>query len=184
MSTFHALPLSIVQLSLPAVLKCGQSFRWHTVPLSPPEYRLCLSDRVVCLYQSPDTLFYRAVFPDPQPSLTQRAVKDAETLGWLNDYFQLDVDLEKLYTDWAARDPVFASLQTRFAGIRMLRQDPWENLISWVFVSSAPRIFFESYQVHMLFQQQHYPHHKNGTKPLHALLPSSFIDARSWFSSR
>ncbi|KAN0112093.1 DNA glycosylase [Russula decolorans] len=136
---FHALPLPLAQLSLQAVLKCGQSFRWSIYPLrvslpSEPshEYRLCLQDRVVCLRQSPDTLFYRTVFPDPPVSHEVETARDAETLLWLRDYFQLDVDLVKLYDGWSEKDPVFSKLRGRFEGIRMLRQDPWENLISFI----------------------------------------------------
>jgi N-glycosylase/DNA lyase len=141
---FRALPLPMVQLSLVAVLKCGQSFRWSIFPLlcandittntsSPThEYRFCLRDRVVCLRQSSDTLFYRSVFPGAPTSPTQEALRDVETLTWLRDYFQLDIDLMKLYQEWSNRDPVFSRLRSRFSGIRMLRQDPWENLVSQV----------------------------------------------------
>lgn len=134
-ANFHALPTSILQVSLAAVLSCGQSFRWSTIPLSsntPPthEYRLCLRDRVVCLRQTPETLYYRAVYPDPQPNQVQLLLRDKETVAWLQDYFQLDVDLQTLYNEWASRDAHFARLQSRFSGIRILRQDPWECLIS------------------------------------------------------
>lgn len=143
---FQALPLSVAQLSLAAVLKCGQSFRWSILPVPSPEsselvqeadisaveYRLCLRDRVVCLRQSPDTLFYRSYFPDPQPTPSDVLLREAETLAWLRDYFQLHVDLEELYEQWSSKDAVFAKFQDRFKGIRMLRQDPWENLISCV----------------------------------------------------
>ncbi|KAG6898339.1 hypothetical protein C0992_009014 [Termitomyces sp. T32_za158] len=130
---FQSLPLSLAQLSLAAVLKCGQSFRWSTVSLAEDtEYRLCLRDRVVCLRQSPTTLFYRSVYPDPQPTPAQTVLLDAETLIWLKDYFQLGIDLAALYNEWSTRDPVFARMQHRFQGIRMLRQDPWENLVSFI----------------------------------------------------
>jgi len=134
-SAFTALPLTVQQLALSAVLKCGQSFRWTIFPLSATdgpthEYRLCLRDRVVCLRQSPSTLFYRTVYAEPQPSPTQKPVRDAETLAWIMDYFQLDIDLVALYSDWAKRDPVFYALKDRFEGIRILRQEPWENLVS------------------------------------------------------
>lgn len=153
---FQSLPLPLVQLSLAAVLKCGQSFRWSVYPVEilvtpknfignalPPttddshllqyEYRLCLSDRVVCLRQNATTLFYRSIFP-PKSNFTdtQKAAKEEETLNWVKDYFQLEVDLKLLYEEWAGRDKVFASIRHRFGGIRILRQDPWENLISWV----------------------------------------------------
>jgi N-glycosylase/DNA lyase len=130
---FRALPLSVAQLSLAAVLKCGQSFRWTSYPLpsspgaepSPThEYRLCLRNRIVCLRQSPDYLFYRSVCPGEQ-----QESGDEETLAWLKDYFQLDVDLVKLYDQWSERDQVFDKLRSRFSGIRILRQDPWETLV-------------------------------------------------------
>ncbi|KAF5389803.1 hypothetical protein D9757_003727 [Collybiopsis confluens] len=135
---FSALALPTIQLSLSAVLKCGQSFRWTVYPLntdaSPPshEYRFCLHDRVVCLRQTPTDILYRAVFPDPQPTPAERALRDTETLLWLKDYFQLNVDLASLYEEWASRDKVFLGIKDRFTGIRMLRQDPWENLISFI----------------------------------------------------
>ena len=140
---FRALPLPLAQLSLAAVLQCGQSFRWSNYPLHVPsetpvsdsavpthEYRLCLRDRVVCLRQSPDTLFYCSVFPEPALSPAQESEREAETLLWLKDYFQLDVDLLKLYDEWSECDAVFMRFRRRFEGIRMLRQDPWENLVS------------------------------------------------------
>ncbi|KAI0041126.1 N-glycosylase/DNA lyase, partial [Auriscalpium vulgare] len=136
---YRALSLPIAQLSLAAVLKCGQSFRWSIHPLDTSlpshEYRLCLRDRVICLRQTSDTLFYRAVFPfvdDVPPESSEAAERDAQTLAWLTDYFQLHVDLVGLYAEWAHKDAVFARLRTRFEGIRMLRQDPWENLVSFI----------------------------------------------------
>jgi len=138
---FKSLSLPISQLSLAAVLKCGQSFRWsifeappgHPQSLEPglqAEYRFCLKDRVVCLRQSPTTLYYKSVYPEPQPTASQLAERDADTLKWLYDYFQLKVDLVSLYSRWASADKVFAGFKDRFEGIRILRQDPWENLIS------------------------------------------------------
>ncbi|KAJ3775434.1 DNA glycosylase [Lentinula raphanica] len=138
---FHALPLPIIQLSLSAVLKCGQSFRWSAYPLNLPagdasspthEYRFCLRDRVVCLRQTATHILYRTVLPDPQPGADQQELLEAETLLWLKDYFQLNVDLALLYGEWGSRDKVFLGIQDRFSGIRMLRQDPWENLISFI----------------------------------------------------
>lgn len=134
---FRALPLAASQLSLAAVLKCGQSFRWTSYALPQlerhpsHEYRFVLSDRVICLRQSETQLFYKAVFPEAAFDASENEQRDATTLHWLNDYFQLDVDLVKLYETWSEMDPIFKStVRERFPGIRILRQDPWENLIS------------------------------------------------------
>lgn len=170
---FKSFPLPIAQLSLAAVLKCGQSFRWTAHPLdnitdsatdkSDPgagkleseltapthEYRIALKDRVICLRQDEMALFYRSVFPVSNESARTSSAKpkvkdepenanicvdrDEETLAWLKDYFQLEVDLVKLYAEWAHRDVVFRdTVKDRFAGIRILRQDPWENVVSCV----------------------------------------------------
>lgn len=132
---FKAFPLPIKHLSLPVVLKCGQSFRWQKVTLEnakseaelDAEWRLALQDRVVCLRQTPETLYYRAIFTPERASFSQD--EDGSTLAWLKDYFQLDIDLLKLFS--AVEDPIFQSALQRFEGaIRMLRQDPWENLMS------------------------------------------------------
>jgi N-glycosylase/DNA lyase len=51
----------------------------------------------------------------------------------LKNYFQLNqVSLEDCYQRWSKIDPNFAKKAIHFQGIRMLRQDPWENLISFI----------------------------------------------------
>ena len=141
---FRSLPLPLTQLSLAAVLQCGQSFRWSVFPLTANargdpsdlslplhEYRFCLYDRVVCLRQTPDTLYYCSICP-PSTAPLDDDTREAQTLSWIRDYFQLDIDLIELYEEWSKRDPVFCSLRHRFSGIRILRQDPFECLLSYV----------------------------------------------------
>lgn len=148
---FRALALSQSQLSLAAVLKCGQSFRWTAYPLPSTstkdsssnlnldttgtptyEYRFCLKDRVLCLRQSSEMLFYKSLRPKSHmlETETHEGGEDLENLAFIRDYFQLDVDLVNLYDSWSSCDPVFNGLRGRFFGIRMLRQDPWECLMS------------------------------------------------------
>lgn len=51
----------------------------------------------------------------------------------IRDYFQLDrVSLKDCYQRWSKIDANFAKKSVNFQGIRMLRQDPWENLISFI----------------------------------------------------
>ncbi|KAF4576750.1 8-oxoguanine glycosylase ogg1 [Pleurotus pulmonarius] len=136
------------------------------------EYRFCLRDRVVCLRQSEDTLFYRSVFPTPYPTPDQLVAKEVDTLNWLTNYFQLDVDLIQLYDDWSKRDLVFGRFRDRFAGIRILRQDPWENLVSFI-CSSNNNIARISKMVHSLCS--------NYSPPLLELCsPSSQIETSSY----
>lgn len=50
----------------------------------------------------------------------------------LRNYFQLDVNLESLYEQWSKIDINFANVAPKFVGVRMLRQDPVENLFSFI----------------------------------------------------
>lgn len=57
---------------------------------------------------------------------------DVEDETLLRDYFQLDIDLVRLYKQWAAVDPTFEAVAKRLPGIRILRQDPFEALIAFI----------------------------------------------------
>jgi len=57
---------------------------------------------------------------------------DNGTAELIQDYFNLSVDLEALYKQWSAKDSNFNKKAPKFTGVRMLRQDPWENTISFI----------------------------------------------------
>lgn len=59
-------------------------------------------------------------------------VSDMEEEDILKDYLQLSVDIPALYKKWSDVDPNFKQLERNFTGIRMLRQDPVENLFSFI----------------------------------------------------
>lgn len=124
--TFDSIPWRALQchkkqLTLDIVLKCGQSFRWTK---SKEFWIGVLFGRVWQLSQDDHHLHFRSLAKE------ELAASAEEKL--LRDYFQLDVDLVPLYEKWAANDPVFEKLSTQFAGVRMLRQDPVENLFSFI----------------------------------------------------
>ena len=50
----------------------------------------------------------------------------------LHDYFQLDINLRKLYEQWKKADANFNQVATEFPGVRILRQDPTENLFAFI----------------------------------------------------
>ncbi|CDZ97569.1 8-oxoguanine DNA glycosylase [Phaffia rhodozyma] len=146
---WRSLSMSPSQLSLAHVLKSGQSFRWTLTRLAPPEkvsqdidlateeYSLCLSDRLVVLRQTATQLYYQAIFPASSASaaFTTDPKLDRTTIEWIKKYFQLDVDLVQLESDWAARDQVYSKgkqVGTLLPGVRVLNQDPWECLFGFI----------------------------------------------------
>ncbi|SPO21568.1 related to 8-oxoguanine DNA-glycosylase [Ustilago trichophora] len=149
---YAALRAAPSQILLPLTVsnKCGQAFRWRCNKVWEPrkegssssqaweeqiEWSLCLADRVVLLRQDEHRgfLYHRTLLPaSGSIDSYHEAAVNRETERWLNDYLNLDVPLEALYAEWEAKDPVFARFATRFTGLRMLRQDPWECLCAFV----------------------------------------------------
>ncbi|KAM8799641.1 N-glycosylase/DNA lyase [Eudromia elegans] len=60
----------------------------------------------------------------------------AHTDAILRDYFQLDVGLRALYRAWGAADPHFQAVAAEFPGVRVLRQEPVECLLSFICTSN------------------------------------------------
>ncbi|GAK64984.1 N-glycosylase/DNA lyase [Moesziomyces antarcticus] len=148
---YAALRAAPSQILLPLTVsnKCGQAFRWRAHKVWVPaasgpssggwdeqiEWSLCLSDRVVLLRQDEHRgfLYHKTLLPaSSAPNDDANAQTVRETERWLKDYCNLDVPLEALYAEWEAKDAVFARFATRFSGLRMLRQDPWECMCAFV----------------------------------------------------
>ncbi|CDK28304.1 unnamed protein product [Kuraishia capsulata CBS 1993] len=111
------------ELAISKVLRCGQAFRWKQID---GIWSCSLRERVVLLKQDDDFLYYSAIFPaNKNPEID-------DTLEVVTDYFNLNVNLQNLYRLWSELDPAFEKKARVFGGIRMLRQDPWENLVSFI----------------------------------------------------
>lgn len=65
-------------------------------------------------------------------SRPENNVYTAAEIDLLRDYFQLSVSLAELYKSWSKSDLTFEQTARKFAGVRMLRQDPVENLFSFI----------------------------------------------------
>jgi len=116
------------QLNLEIVLKCGQSFRWSLFRRDPKQYIGVLAGKVWVFTQNDDTLFYKTLPPSPTAKQKKQQLEEQV----LRDYFQLNVDLVKFYEEWAHVDPVFKDVAVKFSGVRMLRQDPVENIFAFI----------------------------------------------------
>eukprot|EP00095_Tigriopus_kingsejongensis_P004297 maker-scaffold722_size106786-snap-gene-0.33 protein:Tk04297 transcript:maker-scaffold722_size106786-snap-gene-0.33-mRNA-1 annotation:"8-oxoguanine dna glycosylase" len=117
------IPCCKSELRLDIVLKCGQSFRWKNSSENSDHWIGVLKGRVWLLSQDDSHLMYKT-FP--------KAESPSDLDGAIQDYFQLKVDLAPLYEMWAEHDPVFKEIATSFSGVRMLRQDPVENLFAFI----------------------------------------------------
>ncbi|KAI9492946.1 DNA glycosylase [Zychaea mexicana] len=107
-------------------LKCGQSFRWRNVN---DLWSCVLNGKLYTLKQTPSTVLY-GILPEEEEEEKTATMMEST----LRDYFQLDrvVSLESHYQRWSQLDVNFKDKSIHFQGIRILRQDPWENLVSFI----------------------------------------------------
>ncbi|KAH7376564.1 N-glycosylase/DNA lyase [Plectosphaerella cucumerina] len=154
-SEWRKFPLSLTELSIDTTLRCGQSFRWRQIN---DEWNCALHGRVLSLRQDPTHLHYRVTWPgkleplSPPPSThgvvkAEEAEDDTEEL--LRHYLSLKLDLGSLYEQWSLADPNFKRRAPKFEGVRILSQDAWETLISFI-CSSNNNIARISQMVHKL----------------------------------
>lgn len=113
-------------LDLDLTLTCGQAFRWRKNESGI--WRGVVRDKLIELALNGNELLWRTY-----PSNDEALVKD---------YLRLSDDVNTIYAQLSAVDPHLAELIQEFHGIRLLRQDPSETLLSFVCsaANSIPRI--------------------------------------------
>ncbi|KAG0025175.1 8-oxoguanine glycosylase ogg1 [Podila clonocystis] len=130
------------ELDLSTTLKCGQSFRWQrshrelpSGAFSQPLFSCVLNHKLWCLEETEDGFRYRTYRSSPLSGQQLTEVTDQEIQedrAFIHDYLQLQVPLTDLYEKWSAKDPNFKAKAPLFPGVRILRQDPVENLICFI----------------------------------------------------
>ena len=142
---------------LDLTLQSGQSFRWKET--APGEWTSVICGFVWILKQlEQGEILYRVYKSSngPHSSRGKRVLEEVQISSEsekdkgskiyesiLRDYFQVDdVDVEILFDQWKTSDPHFAKVSDEFRGVRVLRQDPVENLFSFICSSNnnIPRI--------------------------------------------
>lgn len=122
----EAIELRGQPLDLDMTLSCGQAFRWRR--REDGVWYGVVGDRLVELCVDGDCLLWRT-YPDGGRALVE-------------DYLRLRDDVSSIYAELAEADPHMASLVARYRGLRLVRQEPVETLLSFVCsaANSIPRI--------------------------------------------
>jgi N-glycosylase/DNA lyase len=114
-------------LDLASTLDSGQAFRWRR----QGEWHYgVIGENLVALRQTPSHLELRS---SPSPPEQVEAT--------LRDYLRLDDDLEAIYSR-IGTDRIMLQAIAKYSGLRILRQEPWECLVSFICSanSNIPRI--------------------------------------------
>ncbi|KAK3951012.1 DNA glycosylase [Pseudoneurospora amorphoporcata] len=131
-SEWRKLPVSLTELCIETTLRCGQSFRWRKIN---EQWHCVLQGRLISLRQDPTHLHYKVTWPTTTPTKhedPQNFGAEDDTPSLLHSYFALSRSLTTLYAQWSLSDANFARRAPAFTGIRILNQDAWETLISFI----------------------------------------------------
>ena len=104
---------------LAATLTCGQAFRWQ---LLDQRWAGVIGTHWVRLHPGPG-------------SLTASTAEPVSDWHWLTHYLQLNVDLTEVVRTFPDDEPMRAAVAAS-RGLRLLRQDPWECLASFILSST------------------------------------------------
>ena len=112
---------------LASSLESGQAHRWRR---SGEWYSGVIFGYLVHIRQD---LFGVEYISNPTADATLEAI--------LRSYFRLDDDIEAIYRE-ITEDPRVAEMVSRYTGLRLLRQEPWECLVAFICsaTSNIPRI--------------------------------------------
>lgn len=106
-------------LDLRATLECGQAFRWRRQDPEPWFHGVVFGNVVKMRRKAQGVEFFCA--PDDESTM--------EPL--LREYLRLEDDLDAIHRSMAVDQHITAAI-ARWPGLRLLRQDPWECLISFI----------------------------------------------------
>ena len=131
-SNVAVLPIAGGPVALAATLDGGQAFaggKWD--PVTSPAFRGVIGDRLLCLSESDGGVEVTALDDGPMPEALERTA----------DYLGAGTDLEEFKLAFSD-DPCIGPAVRGYAGLRLLRQDPWECLVSFICssTSNVPRI--------------------------------------------
>ncbi|KAG5439884.1 hypothetical protein PCANB_000166 [Pneumocystis canis] len=134
MSIWKKIKINPDELRLETTLQAGQAFRWK---YSGEEWSCAFNHTIISLKQDASYIYYRV--SGSKVGLLQN---EDEYLEFLKNYFNLSISLSNLYKEWALKDAHFKNEIRGYKGVRILRQDPWENLICFICSSNnnIPRI--------------------------------------------
>lgn len=129
------IPISQSEVSLSKCLRCGQTFRWKNIGNI---WTFTLSDRIILLRQYENLIKFSWI----EQKKTFKPMKSSldferETFNFILDYFNTSIKLNDLYDQWKKADKLYNigiknSTFDDYDGVRILRQDPWETLVSFI----------------------------------------------------
>ena len=118
------LPIKYQPFNLSLTLTMGQALRWRME--GDGWISGVVRGKLIKLRQVEDRVEYRTNLPDDSDE------------DMLRGYLRLDQDIEQVHNALLQRSPELKQLVELYGGIRVLRQEPWECLITYAYTRHAP----------------------------------------------
>jgi N-glycosylase/DNA lyase len=121
------------QLDPKMTLIMGQCFNWNKLPASGRQVQAIdlwvaiVEGRALAIKYENEATYYASLLGDEGSGSGGDDLDD-----YLKAYFQLDHDLEECYALWGRGCPRMKAVTSALPGVRVLRQEPWECLISFI----------------------------------------------------
>jgi N-glycosylase/DNA lyase len=112
--------------NLEDIFECGQCFRWNKVNDSNLEYEGIFKDNIINIKQEKDKIIIKGIFNKEE----------------VEEYFDINRDYSKLKKELSKKDKYLADAIKYGSGIRILNQDLFEMIISFIISANnnIPRI--------------------------------------------
>lgn len=107
------------ELNLKTTLLNGQCFFWKQE--TPNLFSGVFGKHHIFFRENEEGIIQYSEYPENKNLLNE-----------LYDFFQLEVDMQKLIEYWSNQDDYFKKIAERITGLRILKQDPFECLISFL----------------------------------------------------
>ncbi|RWS17718.1 N-glycosylase/DNA lyase-like protein [Dinothrombium tinctorium] len=124
---------AVTELNLPLTLASGQAFRWRKRAHADVWFGV-IGKLVFNLEQCVDkqTIEWTVLNHVSRDGNKCKKLDSTNINELLTDYFNLNYSLSDLYEHWSRCDENFAAIAPKFTGVRVLRQQPEENLFSFI----------------------------------------------------
>lgn len=131
---------SLSQLNCRHTLVQGQCFNWYRLEDSHIDTWVgVVAGQPLAFRQTNDSASYASLLSCSVPKQNENVItnetsvlSELELDTFVRSYLQLDTDLEELYATWAKGCPRMKQVTNALPGVRVLRQPPWECLVSFI----------------------------------------------------
>lgn len=128
--TWQKLLLPPNEIDLNTLLRCGQAFRWRKIN---NVWSCALNNQILLLRETDQDDTHILEYTTLDGSLP-----NVDTTKFIHSYFNTFTSNLELYKQWREKDTYFPvkSEGSTIMGVRILSQDPWETLLSFIISSN------------------------------------------------